>query len=106
MKLAPWFLLIIFIAACKDKYNPEIHLPSSGFLVVEGFINTGTGPTTISLSRSAAIDHITEIPEPGAEIEVQSDQGTSYPLSEDTTGSYSIKQLPVDSSLKYRLHIK
>ncbi|HET7000314.1 MAG TPA: DUF4249 domain-containing protein [Puia sp.] len=106
MKFIHWFLLIIFIPACKDKYNPEIHLPSSGLLVVEGFINAGTGPTTITLSRSAAIDHITEIPEHGAQIEVQSETGASYPLSEDTIGIYSINQLLLDSTLKYRLHIR
>jgi hypothetical protein len=106
MKLIPWFLLLICTAACKDKYNPEIHFPSSGELVVEGFINSGTGPTTISLSRSAAIDHITEIPEPGAKIEVQSEPGVSYPLSEQANGNYTINELLLDSSLKYRLHIR
>ena len=99
-------MLLISVAACKDKYNPDIHLPSSGLLVVEGFINSGTGPTIISLSRTAAINHITEIPEPGARIEVQSEPGASYPLSEDSIGIYSVKQLSLDSSIKYRLHIK
>jgi Domain of unknown function (DUF4249) len=106
MKLLPWFWLLISIAACKDKYNPDVHLPTSGFLVVEGFINAGTGPTTISLSRTAALDHIVEIPEPGAQIEIQSEPGASYPLSEDTIGKYSINQFSLDSSRKYRLHIK
>ena len=106
MKLTPWFLLLICITACKDKYNPEIHLPSSGLLVVEGFVNTGTGPTTILLSRTAAIDHIADIPESRAQMEVQSETGISYPLSEDTIGKYSINQIPLDSSRKYRLHIK
>ncbi|MEJ0083717.1 MAG: DUF4249 domain-containing protein [Puia sp.] len=106
MKLIPWFLLLICLAACKDKYNPEIHLPSAGLLVVEGFVNTGTGPTTILLSRSSSIDHIADIPESGAQIEVQSETGISYPLSADTIGKYSISQLSLDSSQKYRLHIK
>ncbi|HLA59209.1 MAG TPA: DUF4249 domain-containing protein [Puia sp.] len=106
MKLIPLFLLLICITACKDKYDPDIHLSSSGLLVVEGFINAGTGSTTISLSRTTAIDHIAEIPEPGAQIEVQSENGTSYPLSEDTNGNYSINQLSPDPSQKYRVHIK
>ncbi len=106
MKLIPWFLLLISTAGCKDKYQPDIHLPSTGFLVVEGFINAGTGPTTISLSRTTAIDHITDIPESGAQIEVQSESGASYPLSEDTAGKYSVNRLSIDVSRKYRLHIK
>ena len=39
MKSILRFLFLICITACKEKYNPEIHLPSSGLLVVEGFIN-------------------------------------------------------------------
>ena len=106
MKSILRFLFLICITACKEKYNPEIHLPSSGLLVVEGFINSDTGSTTILLSRTAAIDHITEIPEAGAQIEVQSETGASYPLSEDRVGTYFVNQLSLDPTLKYRLHVR
>ena len=92
--------------ACKDKYIPDIHLPASGFLVVEGFINTGIGPTTISLSRTVALDSTAIVSETGAQIEVQSESGASYPLTEQTGGRYIVDQLPIDSGEKYRLHIK
>jgi Domain of unknown function (DUF4249) len=106
MKLNSWFLLLICTAACKDKFNPDIHLPSVGLLVVEGFINSGIDTTRISLSRTAALDRIEEIPESGAQIEVQSETGASYPLTELTSGKYIVSQLSLDSGLKYRLHIK
>jgi hypothetical protein len=106
MKLNSWFLLLICIAACKDKFKPDIHSPSSGLLVVEGFINSGMDTTTILLSRTSALDQIEEIPEPGAQVEVQSETGASYPLTELTSGKYMVSQLSLDSALKYRLHIK
>jgi Domain of unknown function (DUF4249) len=98
-------MLTCFIA-CKDKYNPEIHLPASGFLVVEGFINTGKGPTTISLSRTVGLDSTVIVPESGAQVEVQSESGASYALAGQAGGKYIIDQLPIDSGQKYRLHIK
>ncbi|HEY4935633.1 MAG TPA: DUF4249 domain-containing protein, partial [Puia sp.] len=85
---------------------PHINYPASGFLVVEGFINTGNGPTTITINRSSPLDSIRVIPEPGAQVEVQSEQGASFSLSETGGGNYSIDQIPIDSSQKYRIHIK
>jgi hypothetical protein len=106
MKIRHWFVLLLCAASCKDKYDADVHLPSSGFLVVEGFINSGVGSTAISLSRSAAIHDIADIPEPGAQMEIQSESGISYPLTDQTNGNYSTGQLSLDSSQKYRLHIK
>ena len=106
MKAKIWFLVLILFWACKDKYMPHINYPASGFLVVEGFINTGNGPTTITINRSSPLDSIRVIPEPGAQVEVQSEQGASFSLSETGGGNYSIDQIPIDSSQKYRIHIK
>ncbi len=55
MKLRTWFILIMILGACKDKYMPHINQPASGFLVVEGYINSGNDSTFIYLSRSSAI---------------------------------------------------
>lgn len=38
-------VVLIIFAACKDKFSPDVHFPPAGFLVVEGYINTGIGPT-------------------------------------------------------------
>jgi hypothetical protein len=99
-------LAFAFTWSCKDKYIPNIEYPPSGFLVVEGFINTGAGPTIITLTRASRLDSIQIIPETGAEIDVQSDQGASFPLTEQGTGNYSVNQLPLDPAQKYRIHIK
>ncbi len=66
MKVKTWFLILILFWACKDKYMPHINYPSSGILVVEGFINAGNGPTNILLTRVAPLNDISTIPESGA----------------------------------------
>jgi len=106
MKVKVWFLLLILFWACKDKYMPHINYPNSGILVVEGFINTGNGPTTILLTRLAPLNNISTIPEPGAQVEVQSEQGAKFSLSETGGGNYSINQIPIDSTQRYRIHIR
>jgi hypothetical protein len=97
--------LLILAGGCKEKYTAKINTPPLGFLVVEGLINAG-GPTQILLTRASSIEHITTIWETGAEMEVQSSNGASYPLVEKIAGRYSIDQVPVDPAQQYRLHIK
>ncbi|HSZ33885.1 MAG TPA: DUF4249 domain-containing protein [Puia sp.] len=106
MKSKIWFLILILFWACKDKYMPHINYPASGILVVEGFINTGNGPTTISLTRVAPLNNIGVIPEPGADVQVESERGVSFKLSETGGGNYSIDQIALDSSQKYRVRIR
>jgi Domain of unknown function (DUF4249) len=106
MKIRTWFWIFIFFWACKSKYMPQINYPATGYLVVEGFINAGNGPTTISLHRTAPLDSISVIPESGAQVEVESEQGASFNLSETGGGNYSIAQIPIDSKQRYRIHIK
>ncbi|HEY2647944.1 MAG TPA: DUF4249 domain-containing protein [Puia sp.] len=106
MKLRTWFFLMLILGACKDKYMPHINQPASGFLVVEGYINSGNDSTFINLSRSSGLDSIQIFPEAAAEVEVQSEQGASYPLTEQSGGKYAIDHLPIDPSQKYRVHIR
>lgn len=101
-----WFLLMIICWSCKDKYTPKVNNPATGFLVVEGFINTGNDSTFMNLSRTSGLDSIQIFPETGAEVEVQSDQGASYPLAELSGGKYGTGQLPIDAARQYRIHIK
>jgi Domain of unknown function (DUF4249) len=105
MKVKVWFLVFILFGSCIDKYMPHIDYHSSGILVVEGFINTGNGPTTILLTRLTSLNSIGVIPEPGAQVEVQSEQGARFNLSETGAGNYSIDQIPIDSTQRYRVHI-
>ncbi|HEU5052317.1 MAG TPA: hypothetical protein VFT78_04350, partial [Hanamia sp.] len=46
------FLIQLFAIGCKIEYRPPVESPKTGYLVVEGFINSDGGPTTITLSRT------------------------------------------------------
>jgi Domain of unknown function (DUF4249) len=106
VKVKTWFLILILFWACKDKYMPHINSPASGILVVEGFINTGNGPTNILLTRVAPLNDIGTIPETDAQVQVQSERGVRINLSETGGGNYSIDQLQIDSTQRYRIHIR
>ncbi len=105
MKLRTWFFLMMIWGACKDKYMPHISQPAAGFLVVEGYINSGKDSTFIFLSRSSGLDSIQIFPEPAAQVEVQSEQGASFPLAEQPGGKYAVVPLILDPAERYRVHI-
>jgi len=106
MKAKYLFLFLILSFSCKEKYMPDIHVPAAGFLVVEGFINVGNGATNISLTRTSSLDSPAVIPQTGAQVEVQSENGSVYPLFENGPGKYTIDQIPADPSQNYRLDIR
>ena len=106
MKLKSWFLIFVLFLSCKDKYMPHVQYPSAGFLIAEGFINAGDSPTTIILTRASRLDSIQTIPETGALLDVQAENGASWPLTEDSGGKYTIVHIPIDPGERYRLHIK
>ena len=111
--IKPYFKLIVgsaiimlLFARCKQEYDPQIEAQSTGFLVVEGFLNSGQGSTTIRLSRSSDLNDTILKPESGAQLNVQGEDGSSFPLFGNGNGEYSIAQLTLDNNVKYRLQIK
>ena len=58
MKKIVYCLLVLLAAAgCKEKYVSPVISPATGYLVVEGTINSGQGTTTITLSRTTKLDN-------------------------------------------------
>lgn len=106
-----WFTIIVAfvvfcLCSCKDVYDPQIATKTTGLLVVEGFLNAGQGPTTIRLSRSTDLKSTTLKPEFNAQVDVQGEDGSDFPLVENGNGEYSIAQLTLNNSVQYRLHIR
>jgi hypothetical protein len=106
-------LILIFFAAaavfysCREKYVPKLKEVSTDYLVVDGYINSGTGPTTISLSRSTPLSNVTKIVrETGATVAVENANGTRVGLTENSPGVYINPQLTIVAANKYRLYIK
>jgi len=99
-------ILMLLFAKCKQEYNPEIEAKSTGFLVVEGFLNSGQGPTTIRLSRSSDLEDTALKPEAGAQLNVEGEDGSNFLLFSTANGEYSVAQLTLNNGVKYRLHIR
>ena len=99
--------LIMLFVSCKQEYIPPVNEENENLLVVEGFLNSGQGPTTIHLSRSVELTDTTQKKfELGAKVNVEGENGSSFALAGNTRGEYSIAQLPLLNNVKYRLHIK
>lgn len=101
-------LIVLLITGCKKAFNPlGVLSETNKYLVIDGVINTGTDSTFIKLSRTKKFDTVIVIdPERNAQVSVESDANTSYPLSEITPGTYSAAPLNLDNAHKYRLRIK
>lgn len=103
------FLYILFLTAfvsCKEKYELPYSGPATGYLVVDGIINGGQGPTNIRLTRTLAlVDTVPFRNENNAQVFVEGDNNTSFELNETQSGVYSHPQLTLEQHVKYRLRI-
>jgi len=101
-------LIAIAFSACKKPFVPPDTLNNTGkYLVIDGVINAGSDSTFIKLSRTKkfengiVIDH-----ETGAQLTVEGDDNSSYPLIETVPGTYASASLNLGVTHKYRLRIK
>src|SRR5437868_10832845 len=103
-----YLLLVSALLAvtCKKPYSPPVIRADNHFLVVEGVINGGSDSTVILLSRTIKISaRNSSNPETGAQVFVENDQNTDYPLKETKPGRYISTPLNIDGNHKYRLKI-
>ena len=102
--------LLLFLALltgrCKETYISPYMAPATGYLVVEGYIS-GNSPTTFNLSRVISLPGDSAIPvETGAKLQVEGNDNSVYPLSEQGNGVYSVGTLPLTAAVQYRLRIQ
>lgn len=100
--------LIVFILSltrCKDPFVSPYVSPPTGYLVVEAFI-TDNGPTRVTLSRTIPVSGNVKPPvETKARLQVEGEDNSVYTLDELGNGVYGVDNLPLNSTLKYRLRI-
>jgi len=102
-------LLVILITfnSCKKPYDPKVDENIASILVVEGYINTGIGPTKFIISKAAQLSATNSfIPENGATVTVESSGGVSQNLTALGNGVYQHTQLNINTAQKYRLKIR
>jgi hypothetical protein len=105
MKKLIFFLLILCIAGCKEKYDLPFTPPVTGYLVIEGVINSGPDSTRIELSRTNKINSIQKQYEKGAIVQVEGNDNSTRTLFESGTGIYT-GQLNLHNPIQYRMRIK
>jgi hypothetical protein len=94
------------VAACKEKFELPRGAGRANYLVIDGVINSGQGPTTLRLARTLAlVDSVGSRQETGATVRVEGDDNSSHPLVELSPGEYHSPQLFLSDNVKYRLHI-
>ncbi|MBV9988590.1 MAG: DUF4249 domain-containing protein [Chitinophagaceae bacterium] len=105
-KLTILILLAIVVNACREKYVAQTVSTGKGLLVVEGFINIGSQvTTTIVLSRTTDLPDPVNRYEGKAKVNIQSESGSVYPLTEGVTGTYISAALTLPANTRYRLQI-
>jgi hypothetical protein len=79
--------------------------PATGYLVVEGVINSSAGETNITLSRTSKLTSQVVLFEVGAKVFVQGEDNTSVPLVETSNGHFTVSNLNLNPAKRYRLSI-
>lgn len=105
-KITVCFILLMAMA-CKQEYPLPKETQHLNLLVVEGLLNSGTGPTVIRLSRTFDPTRVgVIIPELRAQVTVEGENNTTFVLTGNTRGEYINNQLNLNTNVKYRLRIK
>ncbi len=95
------------IFGCRKAYNPPAINQFSNLLVVEGNIESGADSTIIKVSRTVKLSNQKALnPEQNAQVTVESDQNTSYQLTEIKPGTYATAGLNLDKTQQYHLSIR
>jgi hypothetical protein len=92
--------------ACKDQYKPDIISSPDSYLVVEGILNAGAGPTSIRLTRTFKLDDTARIQgERNARVVVEGKDNTTRELAMTGDGFYTSPNLDLVINNEYRLRI-
>lgn len=103
-----YFLFVtIIVTACIEPYRLPEGTSESSYLVVDGFLDSGTGKAQVKLSRSRGLSETGDFErEENAIVRIEDQDGGSQILSESDKGLYSGLSLIIDPSKKYRLTVQ
>ncbi len=107
MKKAFWSFVVLLVAvqACRTPFDPEVSSQQTGFLVVEGYLDSEGKRSELKLSRSAPLASDTGFAaESGATVTLNSASGESYLLTEEEEGSY-LFEVDISEDQTYYLEI-
>lgn len=100
------FVAICIMSSCVESYTPKLDVGEVDILVVDGFLDTSDSTVTVRLSKANALGSDTaKIKVEHAAITVESNDGSSFDVSEQSPGTYQASEIPVDPSKQYRVHV-
>jgi Domain of unknown function (DUF4249) len=105
-KLMYCLLILLATTACKERFISPVVSPPTGYLVVEGVVNSGRGATTIKLSRTSALDNPQVQYENNAEVRLEGDDNSVVTLIGRGLGQYKADSLALKNNVKYKLTIR
>lgn len=98
-------MLVAALAGCKERYDAPLRATATGYLVIEGVINSGSGSTELILSRSTSLSDRSIQLEKGANVTVVGLDNSIRTLQETSPGHYTATNLSLAASQKYKLSI-
>jgi hypothetical protein len=100
------FLLLCIGFACRDLYDPGLVSSNESYLVVEGVLNAGAGPTNLRLTRTFKLDDSATVRgEVNAMVTVEGKDNTTRQLTMNGDGTYASPNLNLVLNQEYRLRI-
>ncbi|GAB3491288.1 DUF4249 domain-containing protein [Spirosoma knui] len=100
-------LALLVVGSCVDPYRPQEISAPNRYLVVDGFLNGGSGATVIKLSRTQNIqDFKKPAPETKALVRVEGEGSGPYALTEGPNGTYTLESPALTVGRNYRVRIK
>ena len=95
----------VFFSACKEPYEPIVDKNDKNLLVVEGYINTGGGQTSIRLSRTLDLKGGKTIQEEvGATLRIEGEDGSFITAVTNNEGMAKFAS-SINNAQRYKLLI-
>jgi hypothetical protein len=100
------FFCLLFLVGCIEPFAPPEVANAPSYLVIDGFLNAGTGPSRIQLSRTQRVsDNNLPQPELFAQVSVEGDLGSNFAFTDTGNGIYYLDAQILNPSEQFRLRI-
>lgn len=100
-------LVITFMFGCVRPFSPPEISSQQSYLVVDGFLNTGSDTSIFMLSRTQNINqNDNPVIETGAAVSIEKESGETRSFTEISKGKYILPPGQFDPLRKYSLKIK
>jgi hypothetical protein len=102
-KIVPFCLILLVGTVCVEPYDPPVVSVGTNILVIDGSLNT-EGISRIRITRTQDLTDKNPVKEElQASVSFEEENGSSYALTEDGNGNYSLPEKAFNLSKNYRL---